>query len=129
MPERARTRLAQEQDLEKGIPPKQHVTIDLPEPIYQRPSPKNPVLGSTPFQDPDLEGTDSFQFSTMNEAKKAPKKKRYIFGVPDNPLEDSELDNEWMRHIVSQSQKPSFLNESLSSAALLAVIILRDSPI
>ena len=35
----------------------------------------------------------------MTKAKNAPKEKRYIFGVHDNPLEDSESDNEWMRHI------------------------------
>ncbi|KAE8415054.1 hypothetical protein BDV36DRAFT_285701 [Aspergillus pseudocaelatus] len=110
MPGYTQAKLAHEKDLGKGMPPRQQVTIDLPEPTYQRSSQRSPVLGSTPFRDVDLERGGGFQFSTMDEAKKAPKKKRYIFGFPDNPLEDSESDNEWMRHIDGNEIKPETNN-------------------
>ncbi|KAK6828958.1 hypothetical protein RU639_003216 [Aspergillus parasiticus] len=95
--------------LERDNSPRQHITIDLPEPTYQRPSQRNPVLG-TPLQDIDLERGDGFERLTKNEAKMAPKKKRYIFGISDNPFEDSESDNEWMRHIDEDEAKPETNN-------------------
>ncbi|KAB8226226.1 hypothetical protein BDV33DRAFT_198049 [Aspergillus novoparasiticus] len=103
------TKLPKVQVLERDNSPRQHITIDLPEPTYQRPSQRNLDLG-TPLQDIDLERGDSFERLTMKEAKMASKKKRYIFGIPDNPFEDSESDNEWMRRIHEDEAKPETNN-------------------
>ncbi|BAE58756.1 unnamed protein product [Aspergillus oryzae RIB40] len=103
------TKLPQVQVLERDNSPRQHITIDIPEPTYQQPSQRSPVLG-TALQDIDLERGNGFEPLTMNEAKLAPKKKRYIFGIPDNPFEDSESDNEWMRHIDEDEAKPETNN-------------------
>ncbi|KAB8276023.1 hypothetical protein BDV30DRAFT_236263 [Aspergillus minisclerotigenes] len=72
------------------------------------PTAKSEKPGFSP-QDIDLERGNGFEPLTMNEAKMAPKK-RYIFGIPDSPFEDSESDNEWMRHIDEDEAKPETNN-------------------
>ncbi|KAE8409806.1 hypothetical protein BDV37DRAFT_277460 [Aspergillus pseudonomiae] len=97
MSERPQIELPQAEDLERGNSSRQNDTTEHPEPTYQRPNQRNPVLGSTALQDVDLERGEGLGTSTINKNQKASKKKRYIFGVPDNPFDDSESDNEWMR--------------------------------
>ncbi|OGM51199.1 hypothetical protein ABOM_000204 [Aspergillus bombycis] len=109
----AETELRQVQGLERGNASTQNDTIEHPEPIYQRSSQTNAVLGSTAFQDVDLERGEGLGPSTINKAKKdSKKKKRYVFGVPDNPFDDSESDNEWMRRTGKTHLSPALELES-----------------
>ncbi|KAE8381252.1 hypothetical protein BDV26DRAFT_289739 [Aspergillus bertholletiae] len=79
----------------------QYETIGFPEPIYRLPSQSSPDL-----QGVDLERRDGPEIPTTEKAEKSPKKKRYIFGVPDNPLEDSASETAWMREMDEEKLKP-----------------------